>query len=54
MSRAPFQLALINGAPDRSESNIGSVQLDESPREEVSQAARRRKAATTDGKGVAG
>lgn len=58
MSRAPFQLALLNGAHDRSTFNSGSVPLDRYLREQVSQDVRRRVAAcfvaTTDGKRIAG
>ncbi len=58
MSRAPFELALLNGSHDRSTFNSGSVQLDRYLREQVSQDVRRRVAAcfvaTTDGKRIAG
>lgn len=58
MSRAPFELALLNGAHDRTTFNSGSAPLDRYLREHVTQDARRRVAAcfvaTTDGKRIAG
>ncbi|WP_234267253.1 GNAT family N-acetyltransferase [Hydrogenophaga sp. NFH-34] len=58
MSRAPFQLALLNGAHDRTTFNSGSAPLDRYLREQVTQDVRRRVAAcfvaTTDGKRIAG
>ncbi len=58
MSRAPFQLALLNGAHDRPTFNSGSEPLDRYLREQVNQDVRRRVAAcfvaTTDGKRIAG
>jgi ribosomal protein S18 acetylase RimI-like enzyme len=58
MSRAPFQLALLNGAHDRTTFNSGSEPLDRYLCEQVTQDVRRRVAAcfvaTTDGKRIAG
>jgi ribosomal protein S18 acetylase RimI-like enzyme len=58
MSRAPFELALLNGAHDRTTFNSGSAPLDRYLREQVTQDVRRRVAAcfvaTTDGKRIAG
>ncbi len=58
MSRAPFELALLNGAHDRATFNSGSAPLDRYLREQVTQDVRRRVAAcfvaTTDGKRMAG
>lgn len=58
MSRAPFQLALLNGAHDRTTFSSGSEPLDRYLREQVTQDVRRRVAAcfvaTTDGKRIAG
>mgnify|MGYP003382043943 FL=1 len=58
MSRAPFQLALLNGAHDRTTFNSGSETLDRYLCEQVTQDVRRRVAAcfvaTTDGKRIAG
>lgn len=58
MSRAPFKLALLNGAHDRTTFNSGSAPLDRYLREQVAQDVRRRVAAcfvaTTDGKRIAG
>lgn len=58
MSRAPFELALLNGAHDRTTFNSGSAPLDRYLREQVTQDIRRRVAAcfvaTTDGKRIAG
>jgi ribosomal protein S18 acetylase RimI-like enzyme len=45
MSRAPFQLALLNGAHDRTTFNSGSEPLDRYLREQVTQDVRRRVAA---------
>lgn len=58
MSRAPFELALLNSAHDRTTFNSGSAPLDRYLREQVTQDVRRRVAAcfvaTTDGKRIAG
>jgi ribosomal protein S18 acetylase RimI-like enzyme len=58
MSRVTFQLALLNGAHDRTTFNSGSEPLDRYLREQVAQDVRRRVAAcfvaTTDGKRIAG
>ena len=58
MSRAPFELALLNGAHDRTLFNSDSAPLDRYLREQVTQDVRRRVAAcfvaTTDGKRIAG
>ena len=58
MSRAPFQLALLNGAHDRTTFNSGSGPLDRYLCEQVTQDVRRRVAAcfvaTTDEKRIAG
>lgn len=58
MSRAPFELALLNGAHDRTTFNSGSAPLDRYLREQVTQDVRRRVAAcfvaTTDGERIAG
>lgn len=58
MRRTPFQLALLNGAHDRTTFNSGSEPLNKYLREQVSQDVRRRVAAcfvaTTDGKRIAG
>jgi len=58
VSRAPFKLALLNGAHDRTTFNSGSAPLDRYLREQVAQDVRRRVAAcfvaTTDGKRIAG
>lgn len=58
MSRAPFELALLNGAHDRTTFNSGSAPLDRYLREQVTQDVHRRVAAcfvaTTDGKCIAG
>lgn len=58
MSRASFQLALLNGAHDRTTFNSGSEPLDRYLCEQVTQDVRRRVAAcfvaTTDGKRIAG
>lgn len=58
MSRAPFLLALLNGAHDRTTFNSGSEPLDRYLCEQVTQDVRRRVAAcfvaTTDGKRIAG
>jgi ribosomal protein S18 acetylase RimI-like enzyme len=58
MSRAPFELALLNGAHDRTTFNSGSAPLERYLREQVTQDVRRRVAAcfvaTTDGKRIAG
>ncbi|UCU92286.1 GNAT family N-acetyltransferase [Hydrogenophaga taeniospiralis] len=58
MSRAPFELALLNGAHHRTTFNSGSAPLDRYLREQVTQDVRRRVAAcfvvTTDGKRIAG
>ena len=58
MSRAPFQLALLNGAHDRTTFNSGSEPLDRYLREQVSQDVRRRVAAcfvaAADGSRMAG
>lgn len=45
MSSAPFELALLSGAHDRSTFNSGSVPLDRYLREQVNQDVRRRVAA---------
>lgn len=58
MSRAPFQLALLNGVHDRPTFNSGSEPLDRYLREQVAQDVRRRVAAcfvaSTDGTRIAG
>ncbi len=58
MSRAPFELALLNSAHDRTTFNSGSAPLDRYLREQVTQDVRRRVAAcfvaTTDGKRIVG
>ena len=58
MSRAPFQLALLDGTHDRTAFNSGSEPLDRYLREQVSQDIRRRVAAcfvaSTDGNRIAG
>lgn len=58
MSRAPFELALLNGAHERTTFNSGSAPPDRYLREQVTQDVRRRVAAcfvaTTDGKRIAG
>lgn len=58
MSRAQFEVALLNGAHDRTTFNSGSAPLDRYLREQVTQDVRRRVAAcfvaTTDGKRIAG
>lgn len=58
MSRAPFELALLNGAHDRTTFSSGSAPLNRYLREQVTQDVRRRVAAcfvaTTDGKRMAG
>ena len=58
MSRAPFELALLNGAHKRTAFNSGSAPLDRYLREQVAQDVRRRVAAcfvaATDGKRIAG
>ena len=58
MSRAQFEVALLNSAHDRTTFNSGSAPLDRYLREQVTQDVRRRVAAcvvaTTDGKRIAG
>lgn len=58
MSRAQFEIALLNSAHDRTTFNSGSAPLDRYLREQVTQDVRRRVAAcfvaTTDGKRIAG
>lgn len=58
MSRAPFQLALLDGVRDRTTFNSGSDPLDRYLREQVTQDVRRRVAAcfvaTADGTHIAG
>lgn len=58
MSRAQFEIALLNSAHDRTTFNSGSAPLDRYLREQVTQDVRRRVAAcfvaTTDGKCIAG
>lgn len=58
MSRAPFELALLNGAHERTTFDSGSAPLDRYLREQVTQDVRRRVAAcfvaSTDGKRIAG
>lgn len=58
MSRAPFQLALLDGAHDRKTFNSGSEPLDRYLREQVTQDVRRRVAAcfvaSKDGTRIAG
>lgn len=58
MSRAPFELALLNGAHERTTFNSGSAPLDRYLHEQVTQDVRRRVAAclvaTTEGKRIAG
>lgn len=58
MSRAQYEVALLNSAHDRTTFNSGSAPLDRYLREQVTQDVRRRVAAcfvaTTDGKRIAG